>query len=244
VFCSGAFPAAPDPSRSLWSECPGTSEFAVIGGQSVTNTGPTTIVGNLAVSPGTSYTGSVSVTQTGSAFLGDEVAARMQADLTTLYNVLAGRPTSAGGNLTGQGLGGLTLAPGVYNFDTSAELAVGETLTLDAGGNPDAVFIFNIGSTFITGSGSQVLLQNDAQGGNVFFRVGSSATLATSSELEGQIVALTSITLNTSASIGCGAALARNGSVTLDTNTIVRCVLSPVSFGVLDGADTSSLPAS
>src|SRR5690606_16666690 len=158
-----------------------------------------------------------SVTQTGSTYLGNEVAARMQDDLTTLYNVLAGRPTSAGGNLTGQELGGLTLAPGVYNFDTSAGLSAGQTLTLDGGGDPDGIFIFNVGSTLTTGSGSQVLLQNGAQGGNVFFRIGSSATLNTSSDLEGQIVALTSITMNTSASIGCGAVLARNGSVTLDT---------------------------
>lgn len=204
--------------------------FGVISGQSLTNTGPTTIVGNIAISPGTSYTGSGSVTHIGDTFLGDSVASRIQSDLTTLYTALEGRPTSAGGDLTGQDLGGLTLSAGVYNFDTSAGLATGQTLTLDGGGNPDAVFIFNIGTTLTAGSGSRVLLQNGAQGGNVFYRVGSSATLDTSADLEGQIVALTSITMNTSASIRCGAVHARNGSVTLDTNTIQICALSGQGF--------------
>ncbi len=205
-------------------------DFAVIAGQSLTNTGPTTIVGDIAVSPGTSYTGSGSVTQTGTAYLADAVAERIQNDLTTLYTFLEGRATSSGGNLTGQDLGGLTLSPGVYNFDTSAGLAAGQTLTLDAGGDPDAVFIFNIGSTLIAESGSSVVLQNGAQGGNVFYRVGSSATLDTSSTLEGQIVALTSITMNTSAKIVCGSSYARAGSVTLDTNTINVCTLAADEF--------------
>lgn len=204
--------------------------FGVIAGQSLTNTGPTTISGNIAISPGSTYTGSGSVTQTGEVFLADQVAARVQNDLSTLYAVLEGRPTSNGGNLTGQDLGGQTLSGGVYNFDTSAGLAAGQTLTLDGGGNPDTIFIFNIGSTLTTGSGSKVVLVNKAQGGNVFYRVGSSATLHTTSELEGQIVALTSITMNTAASINCGAAMARNGSVTLDTNTISICTLAGGGF--------------
>lgn len=210
--------------------------FAVISGQSVTNTGPTTISGNIAVSPGTSYTGSGSVTQTGETFLGDAVAGRTQNTLSTLYTVLSGRPTSNGGNLTGQDLGGQTLSAGVYNFDTSAGLAAGQTLTLDGGGNPDAIFIFNIGSTLTAGSGSSVVLQNGAQGGNVFYRIGSSATLDTSADLIGQIVALTSVTLNTAATIDCGAAYARNGSVTLDSNTIQICTLAGGGFDtVVDG---------
>ena len=210
--------------------------FAVISGQSLTNTGPTTISGNIAVSPGTSYTGSGSVTQTGETFLGDAVAGRTQNALSTLYTVLSGRPTSNGGNLTGQDLGGQTLSAGVYNFDTSAGLAAGQTLTLDGGGNPDAIFIFNIGSTLTAGSGSSVVLQNGAQGGNVFYRIGSSATLDTSADLVGQIVALTSVTMNTSATIDCGAAYARNGSVTLDSNTIQICTLAGSGFDtVVDG---------
>ena len=204
--------------------------FGVISGQSLTNTGPTTIDGNIAVSPGTSYTGAGSVTHTGATHLADPVAIRVQNDLSTLYAVLAGRPTSSGGDLTGQDLGGKTLTGGVYHFDSSAGIAAGQTLTLDGGGNPDTIFIFNIGSTLTAGSGSRVLLVNGAQGGNVFYRVGSSTTLDTSSSLEGQIVALTSITMNTAASIDCGAALARNGSVTLDSNTIRICKLAGAGF--------------
>ncbi|MFN4128678.1 MAG: ice-binding family protein [Paracoccaceae bacterium] len=212
--------------------------FGVISGQSLTNTGPTTILGNIAVNPGTSYTGSGSVTQTGSTHIADAVAVRVQNDLSRFYTFLAGRPTSSGGDLTGQDLGGLTLKGGVYHFDSIAGIAAGQTLTLDAEGNPDSVFIFNIGSTLTAESGSKVLLKNDAQGGNVFYRVGSSATLDTSSALEGQIVALTSITMNTEASINCGAALARNGSVTLDTNTIRICTLAGAGFDVV-AADPS-----
>ena len=210
------------------------SSFAVISGATLTNTGPTTIVGNIALSPGTSYTGSESVTQAGEVFLADAVATRQQDRLTTLYNALLGRLTSSGGNLTGQNLGSRTLSAGIYNFDTSAFIAAGETLTLDAGGDPNAVFIFNIGSTLTAGAGSQAVLINGAQGGNVFYRVGSSATLHTTSELQGQIVALTSITMNTGATLECGAAFARNGSVTLDTNTIRICTLAAQGFDVLD----------
>jgi len=204
--------------------------FGVVSGQSLTNTGPTIIHGNIAVSPGTSYTGSAQVTQTGATYLGDAVAGRIQNDLTSLYNALAGRPTSIGGDLTGQDLGGMTLTAGVYSFDTSAGLAAGQTLTLDGGTDPDAVFIINVGSTLTVGSGASIVLQNGAQGGNVFFRVGSSATLDTSATMVGQIVALTSITMNTAAAVDCGAVLARNGSVTLDTNTIKICTLASVGF--------------
>lgn len=207
--------------------------FAIIAGSTLTNTGPTTIDGNIALSPGTSYTGSGSVTQTGQVFLTDAVAARQKDSLTTLYNALAGRSTSQGGDLTSQDLGGQTLTAGVYNFDTSAAIAAGQILTLDAGGNPNAVFIFNIGSTLTAGAGSSVVLTNSAQAGNVFYRVGSSATLHTTSALQGQIVALTSITMNTGATLDCGAAYARAGAVTLDTNTIRICTLAAQGFDVI-----------
>ncbi|MFZ3584966.1 ice-binding family protein [Loktanella sp. DJP18] len=210
--------------------------FAVIAGQSITNTGPTTIIGNIALSPGISYTGSGSVTQIGERFIGDAVAIGIQNDLTTLYTYLASRPVSTGGNLTGKDLGGQTLKAGVYNYDTSAGLSANQTLTFDAEGNPDAIFIINVGSTLTVGSGAKVVLRNGAQGGNIFYRVGSSATLNTSSDLVGQVVALTSITMNTAARLDCGAAFARNGSVTLDTNTIGLCVLEGAGFDdVVDG---------
>lgn len=207
--------------------------FAVVSGETITNTGPTTITGNIALSPGTAFTGSTQVTLTeteNAVYLTDAVAGRIKNDLATLYNVLAARPTSAMGDLTGQALGNRTLVAGVYNYATSANLAGGETLTLDGGGDPDALFIINIGTTLTAGSASRIVLTNEAQGGNVFFRVGTSATINTTAALVGQILALDSITLNTSATVNCGAVLARNGAVTLDTNTIEVCTLAAAEF--------------
>lgn len=129
--------------------------------------------------------------------------------------------------MTGVDLGGQTLTAGVYNFNTSAQLT--GQLTLNGQGNPNSVFIFNISNTLTTASNSTILLTNGAQGGNVFFRVGSSATLGTTATFVGQILALTSITLNTGAVINCGAALAQNGAVTLDSNVINICVLAAIS---------------
>lgn len=204
---------------------------------SLTNTGETTITGNIAVWPGSSYTGSGTVTQTGETYLGDAVAQRIQDDLTTLYLALAARPTTQ--DLTGQDLGGLVLTPGVYNFDSTADLT--GTLTLDAQGDPDAIFIFNIGSTLTAAPDSSMVLVNEAQGGNVFFRVGSSATLDNGSDLDGQIVALTSISMNHSAALNCGAAYARNGSVTLITNIINICTLAGPGFDdVIDDLDDTA----
>src|SRR6202030_2048586 len=122
----------------------------------------------------------------------DAVAIQAQNDLFTAYLNLMGRPTSV--NLTGQNLGGLTLVPGVYNFSSSAQLTGG--LTLNGLGNPNSVFIFKIGSTLTTASASTVLLINGAQGGNVFWQVGSSATLGTTTSFAGDILAKASITLN------------------------------------------------
>lgn len=204
--------------------------FGVLAGSTVTNTGPTTINGNVGVSPGTAITGfSVglgTVTPPYAIYRNDGVAAQAQSDLTTAYNVLANRPYTT--DLTGQDLVGLTLTEGVYNFDSSAQLS--GTVTLDAAGDPDAIFIFNIGTTLTTGSGSSVQLIGGAQAGNVYFRVGSSATLGAATTFQGKILALTSITLVTGATINCGAALARNGAVTLDTNTIGIC---PMAAGVI-----------
>jgi outer membrane autotransporter protein len=195
--------------------------FAILAGSTVTNTGTTVINGNVGVSPGTAVVGFPPgiVTAPYTTFLNDGVAVQAQIDLTSQYVDLFNRPATI--NLTGQDLAGLTLAPGVFQYDTSAQLT--GTVTLDAQFNPNAVFIINIGSTFTTASASTVSLINGAQAANVFFVVGSSATLGTETTLAGQILALTSITLNTGADILCGAALARNGAVTLDTNTISVC---------------------
>ena len=206
------------------------ASFGVLAGSTVTNTGPTVINGSIGVSPGGVAGGSFPpgiVNPPGAIHAGDAVAIQAKADLTTAFNNLAGRPATA--NLTGQDLGGLVLSPGVYSFNSSAQLT--GTLTLNAQGNPNAVFIFNIASTLTTASASSVRLINGAQGGNVFFVVGSSATLGTTTAFAGDILALTSITLNTSASINCGAALARNGAVTLDTNLISICTVAAATFG-------------
>jgi type VI secretion system secreted protein VgrG len=190
--------------------------FAILAGSTVTNTGPSVILtGNLGVSPGSAVTGFPPgiVNAPGVIHAGDAVAATAQSDLTTAYNALAGlAPTSI---LTGTDLGGLTLTSGVYFFASSAQLT--GTLTLDAMGDPNAFWVFQIGSTLTTASNSSVV---NAGSNALYWQVGSSATLGTDTSFSGNIVALTSITMTTGADIGCGSALAQNGAVTLDTNTI------------------------
>ncbi len=202
----------------------GTSaDFGVLGGSTVTNTGATTITRNLGVSPGSAITGfPPGIVSPGTIHAADAVALQAQNDVTTAYNGLAGLACDT--DLTGQDLGGLTLTPGVYCFSSSAQLT--GTLTLDAQGVSDSVFIFQIGSTLTTATSSAVMLINTASPCNVYWQVGSSATAGTSTEFEGNILALTSITLNTGANVD-GRALARNGAVTLDMNDIsVSCANS------------------
>ena len=217
--------------------------FGVLAGSAITNTGKTVVYGNIGVSPGSSITGFPPgiVSAPYAIYQTDTVAALAQDELTTLYNVLAARPATA--DLTGKDLGGLTLTPGVYNFSSTAQLT--GTLTLDAQHNPNAVFIIIVGSSLTTASGSKIELIGDAQGANVYFVVGSSATLGTDTSFAGNILALTSITLNTDANITCGAALARNGAVTLDTNVIksdtyIDCLLAPVTYGSVITSPTAN----
>jgi uncharacterized protein with beta-barrel porin domain len=203
--------------------------FGVLASSTVTNTGASTITGtpalpgDLGVSPGNTFAnvGIMTFSTGGVTHLGDATASSAEFDLTTVYNNLMARTATA--NLTGQNLGGLTLVPGVYNFNSSAQLT--GALTLNGLGNPNAVFIFNIGSALTTASASSVLLINGAQGGNVFWRIGSSATLGTTTAFAGDILAQASITLNTGADITCGSAWARTGAVTLDTDSITLCNL-------------------
>jgi uncharacterized protein YhjY with autotransporter beta-barrel domain len=207
------------------------ANFAVLAGSTVTNTGSTVLHGSLGLSPGSAITGFPPgiVLAPGGTFISDAVAVQAQIDLATGYNAAASRPTTS--DLTGQNLGGLTLTPGVYNFASSAQLT--GSLRLNALGNPNAIFIFNIGSTLTTGSGSSVTVIGGGLGSNVYWRVGSSATLGTTTAFVGDILALTSITLNTGANITCGSALARNGAVTLDTNNIAIRNLSACAMAAL-----------
>ena len=193
--------------------------FAVLAGTTVTNVNnPGTIItGDLGVSPGSAITGFPPGIVNGTIHAADALAGQAQVDLTTAYNTAAALPCNV--DLTGQDLGGLTLTPGVYCFSTSAQLT--GTLTLDFQGNANAVFVFKIGSTLTTASGSSVVMINNGPTSlcNVFWQVGSSATLGTSSTFLGNILALTSISLNTGAGL-TGRALARNGAVSLDTNPV------------------------
>ena len=213
------------PSTAFAQISLGTAQnFGVLGGSTVTNTGATTVNGNVGVSPGSSVTGfPPGVVVGGAIHSNDAVAMQAQNDLTTAYNNIASTPCTV--DLTGQNLGGLTLTPGVYCFTSSAQLT--GALTLDALGNPNALFLFNIGSTLTTASNSSVTVINNG-GSNcnkVFWRVGSSATLGTGTSFTGDILALSSITLTTGANTN-GRTLARNGAVTLDTNNVNTCGVS------------------
>lgn len=200
--------------------------FAVLAGETVTNTGPTVIDGSLGVSPGSAATGFPPgvVNAPGTIHTADANAGQAQTELTTAYNTLAGEECLPGNNLTGQDLGGLTLVPGTYCFDSSAFLT--GTLTLNTQGNPDSVFVFQMGSTLITASNSGVEFIN---GGtcSLFWQVGSSATLGTETQFKGSILALASITAVTGATVE-GRLLARNGEVTLDSNTVNSSTCAPV----------------
>lgn len=202
----------------------GTADsFAVLGASTVTSAGTagTILYGDLGVFPGLAITGfPPGIVVNGTTYAGGAVAQQAQIDALAAYNTLG--TNSVTSDLTGQDLGTVgTLQPGVFNFDTSAQLT--GTLILDGTNNSNARFDFQIGSTLTTASASMVILTNGAQASNVFWLVGSSATLGTTTEFLGTIIADQSITLNTGANISCGNALALNGAVTLDQNIINTC---------------------
>jgi len=208
--------------------------FAVLGGSTVTNTGTSTVVGNLGVYPGSAITGLGTVTLTGTVHAGDAVAQQAQADTTTAYLGLAAMAPTA--SLTGQDVGGLTLTSGVYNFASSAQLT--GVLTLDAQGLNNAYWVFQIGSTLTTASASEVRIINVGSNGGtddgLFWQVGSSATLESTTAFEGNILAKASITLDTGATIDNGRALAQTGAVTMQSNTV--SIYSPApNEGTLSG---------
>ena len=200
------------------------NHFAVLAATAVTNTGPTVLTGNptdptgaLGLSPGTAITGFPPGAVNGTIHTADSAAQQAQTDLTTAYNNAAGRPDTA---TIPTELGGTTLTAGVYN-SAAGTFGIDGTVTLNAQGNPRAVFIFQAASTLITASASQVKLANGARAANVFWLVGSSATLGTDSFFNGNVIALDSITVTTGVTIE-GRVLARTGAVTLDTDIISK----------------------
>jgi len=197
--------------------CPKIGNFSVLAGSTVTNTGPTTVSGNVGVSPGSSITGFPPGIAGGTIQSSDGATNQAQIALASAYEDAAGR---SGGTAEAGDLVGKTLTAGVYT--SSSSLAISGDVTLDAQGNPNAVFIFQIGSTLTTGSGSHVVLTNGAEPCNVFWQVGSSATLGTGSVFNGNILAMASITVTTGVTLN-GSALARTGAVTLDDVVITGC---------------------
>jgi hypothetical protein len=190
--------------------------FAVLGASTVTCTGASAISGDVGVSPSTGITGfNPPCTIAGAIHPGDALAVQAHADLGIAYDGLAAAACEH--NLTGQELGGLTLAPGVYCFDTTA--GVTGALTLDGGGNSAAIWTFQVGSALTTATSSSVVMAGGGNPGNVFWKVGSSATIGTSTAFQGNLLAYASITLTGGSSV-VGRALAVNAAVTLDNNAI------------------------
>ncbi len=228
VFAAGAFGASA--TVGLGS----ATSFSVLAGSTVTNTGPTTMFGDLGLSPGSSVTGAPHVL--GATHVDDAVAIGAKSSLTSAYNDAASRPSngSAGTDLAGQ-----TFLAGVHTASSSLLLSAG-SVTLDAQGDPNAVFIFQIGSTLITGSNTSVSLVNGAQACNVFWQVGSSATLGTGTRFVGTVMAAETITARTAATIH-GRLLARTGAVNLDTNTITTSTCAAGGTETSTAAETTAL---
>lgn len=197
----------------------GASNFAILAGSSVTNTGATIITGDLGLSPGSSIGGFPPGILNGTQHINDVTVNQAKLDLVSAFNDAAGRTATDIVTLSGN-IGGLTLTPGLYKSTSSLAISSGD-LTFDAKGNANAVFILQMASTLTTTSGRKVILAGGAQASNIFWEVGTSATFGTTSVFKGTVMALQSVTLNTGATID-GRVFARNGSVTLAGNTIVK----------------------
>jgi hypothetical protein len=193
--------------------------FGVLGASAVSNTGPTVVDGDLGVYPGTSITGFPPGIVNGTIYDGDAVAMQAQSDALAAYNFFAG--LSSNENLSGQDLGGLELTPGVYTFNSSAQLT--GDLTINWEGLSNQTVVFQIGSTLTTASASMVIGINMGQNDNIYWNVGSSATLGTTTAFMGTVIAVASDTLNTGATDDCGRIIALNGAVTLDDNVVDIC---------------------
>lgn len=211
-----AFLMVPTLVRAQVTLGPNLQSFGVLAGSTVTNTGASVVTGNVGVSPGLAIVGFPPGTATGTLQSGGATPAQAQTELTTAYNAAAGAVCNT--VLTGIDLGGLTLVPGVYCFAAGAQLT--GNVTLNFLGDPNAAFVFQIGSTLTTAAGSSVLAINAGGAGclpNINWQVGTSATLGTTTQFAGNILADQSITLTTGANLR-GRALARIAAVTLDSN--------------------------
>ncbi len=209
--------------------------FAVLAGSGITNTGATTITGDIGTFPTTTQIGFGTISLTGTNHVGNAVTVQAKADLVTAYNNALGQPVDVFGVVSAD-LGGQTLAPGVYEDNgapNSLGIANGTTLTLDGGGDPNAIFILKSASTLVTGVNSTVALIGSAQACNVFWQVGSSATLGVGSTFVGNILAFSSITDNGGSTIN-GRLLARNAAVTLNNTTVIRSTCAGALPGTLN----------
>ncbi len=214
------------------------ASYGVLAASTVTNTGPTKISGDLGLSPGTAITGFPPGQVTGTMNAANSAALRAQNDLTAAYNAAASAPATAS---IPTELGGTTVTPGVYN-SPAGTFGITGTLTLDAQGDPNAVFIFQAASTLITASASNVALVNGAQASNVYWVVGSSATLGTYSIIQGNVMAQASITVTTGVTVD-GRALARAAAVTLDSDTITVPASVQAPTSTTTSLATSANPA-
>jgi hypothetical protein len=218
LAASFAFVAVPAAAQAAPVNLATASPFVVLGGSTVTNTGPSVLNGDLGVAPGTAIVGfGLPSVVNGAMHVNDGVAMQAKSDLTTAYDVAAGQPVAPANDLTGTDLGNRVLNAGAYRYTSSAQLT--GALTLDAQGDPNAQFVFEIASALTTASASSVVLVNGASPCNVYWQVGSSATLGTTTAFQGNLMALTSISLNNGATV-IGRLLARNGQVSLINNVL------------------------
>ena len=235
----GAMSLAP---RAQAAEAPvglgSVASYSVLGGETVTNTGPSVVAADLGVSPGTAITGFPPGVYGGALHAADAAAAQAQADLTTAYDAAAGRAATAtvSGDLVGQ-----TLTTGVYR--SASTLSLSGTVTLDGQGDPAAVFVFQVGSGLTTATGSNISLINGAQACRVFWQVGSSAVLGVGSSFTGSVLAQSSISAGTGTQVA-GRLLARTGAVTLDSTrvSVPGCAAIPPTTTTTVPASSSTAP--